>query len=80
MEKIIPIIKQKQKKKEQKIESPLINKNNTTTNNIIQEQTSSEEVNEILYFMVFGIQINIILNYLCGQKQMVKILKKQFLV
>ena len=35
--------------KENKIQSPLINKNSVTTNNIIQEQTSSEVNNTLLY-------------------------------
>ena len=68
----------KQINKKQKIESPLINKNTITTNNIIQEQTSNKKMT--LHFMEFGILINIILNYLCGQTQMEKISKNNYLV
>ena len=35
--------------KDNKIESPIINKNNITTNNIIQEETPTEVENSLLY-------------------------------
>ena len=40
---------EKVEEKEEKIQSPLINKNNVTTSNIIEEQTSSENNSTLLY-------------------------------